>query len=39
LVERHDTGRTVEEYYAATAARFLVEPDIADPGELDCSPP
>lgn len=30
LVERRDTGRTVEKYYAATAARFVVEPDVSD---------
>jgi DNA-binding transcriptional ArsR family regulator len=29
LVERRDTGRTVEKYYAPTAERFVVEPDVA----------
>lgn len=30
LVEKRDTGRNVEKYYAATAARFSVAPDTAD---------
>jgi DNA-binding transcriptional ArsR family regulator len=28
LVERRDTGRTVEKYYAVMAERFVVEPDV-----------
>lgn len=33
LVERRDTGRTVEKYYAAVAGSFVVEPDVAALGE------